>query len=296
VTNFADQSSVSVVIPVFNGVGTVGHTVECVLRQSLKPFEVIVVDDGSTDATADILKKFGNKIVYLPKNNGGPASARNMGVQLSNGDFVAFTDSDCLPDVNWLFNLMLGFNSPQVGGVGGVVRSVDDNLTGEYVDTIGLLDPEPDPQGEIPYLITANACFRREALFRARLFDERFRKPGGEEAEICFRIKELGYHFRFAANAVVLHHHRQTTVSLLKTLANYGEGAYLLGKIRPGRRIEDPFRLLIRRMISFRFLAHQLSRHTDRYGLKKALYFSLLDYLRQPAFLWGYIRGQHREP
>ncbi len=295
-TDHLNQPVISVVIPVFNGAGTIGHTVECVLRQSLKPFEVIVVDDGSTDDTQDIVRSFGNRVVYLPKDNGGPASARNMGVNLASGDFVAFTDSDCLPDTDWLFNLMRLFDAPRVGGVGGRVKSVGDNLTGEYVDLVRLLDPEPDQRGEIPYLITANACFRREALISASMFDERFRKPGGEEAELCFRIKEHGYHFKFAPDAVVHHHHRQTTISLLKTLANYGEGAYLIGKIRPGRRIESPTKLLLRRLLSVKLLSRRLHKYKHRHGFKKALYFSMLDYLRLPAFLWGYLRGQQREP
>jgi glycosyltransferase involved in cell wall biosynthesis len=288
--------AVSVIIPVYNGARTIRDTVECVLRQSLRPFEIIIVDDGSTDNTREILKSFRSRIVYLPKQNGGPASARNLGVKFAHGEYVAFTDSDCLPDRDWLSNLMRGFDHPRVGGVGGVIRNVRSNLTGEYVDVIRLLDPEADQHGEIPYLITANACFRPEALLKAGLFDERFLKPGGEEAELCLRIKELGYRFNFADNAVVLHHHRQTTVSLLKTLANYGEGAYLIGKIRPGRRIENPLRLLLRRLISLRFVLRQLLRHSNKYDLKKAIYFSLMDYLRQPAFLWGYLRGQQREP
>ncbi len=283
-------------IPVFNGAGTISRAVESILRQRLKPFEVIIVDDGSTDNTSDVLKKFGNPIVYLPKVNGGPASARNLGVHFAHGDFVAFTDSDCLPDAEWLINLMRGFDSPRVGGVGGIVRSVEKNMTSEYVDTIRLLDPHANETGEIPYLITANACFRREALIRAGLFDERFRKPGGEEAELCYRIKELGYQFRFAEKAVVLHHHRQTTASLLKTLANYGEGAYLIGRIWPRRQIDNPLKLLLRRLIGLRYALRQLISYRTRHNLKKAIHFSILDYLRQPAFLWGYLRGRRREP
>ncbi|MCI0337221.1 MAG: glycosyltransferase [Acidobacteria bacterium] len=287
---------VSVVIPAYNGAGTIGRTIECLLQQSLKPLEIIVVDDGSTDNTSDILTRFANQIVYLPKRNGGPASARNLGVKHSRADYVAFTDSDCLPDSDWLLNLMRGFDSPEVGGAGGIVRSVEAKLTCEYIDAIRLLDPQTDELGEIAYLITANACFKRRALLDAGLFDERFRKPGGEEAELCFRIKEHGYRLRLVADAVVLHHHRQSAVSLLKTLANYGEGAFMIAKILPARRIDHPFRVLLRRLISLRFIARQLLNYATRYGLKKAFYFSLLDYLRQPAFLFGYLRGQRREP
>ncbi|MBK8312824.1 MAG: glycosyltransferase family 2 protein [Acidobacteria bacterium] len=114
-----DHQRISVVIPVYNGARTISHTIECVLQQSLKPVDILVVDDGSTDDTAEILKRYGSKIVYIPKQNGGPASARNLGVQFAGGEYVAFTDSDCQPDVHWLRNLMKGFDDQEIGGVGG---------------------------------------------------------------------------------------------------------------------------------------------------------------------------------
>ena len=290
-----DHQRISVVIPVYNGARTISHTIECVLQQSLKPVDILVVDDGSTDDTAEILKRYGSKIVYIPKQNGGPASARNLGVQFAGGEYVAFTDSDCQPDVHWLRNLMKGFDDQEIGGVGGAVRSADGSITGEYVDLIKLLDPQEDRNGEIPYIITANACFRIEAVTKAGLFNEKFIKPGGEEAELCFRIRKFGYRFKSAKDAVVLHHHRQSAMSLLKTLANYGEGAYLIGNIWPDRRIARPHRLMLRSAISLRTLAIHFKFHLRKQSIHKAFYFTLLDYLRQPAFLWGYLRGQRRE-
>lgn len=232
--------------------------------------------------------------MLLTKSNGGPASARNLGVKHARGEFIAFTDSDCLPESDWLSHLLRGFDDSKVAGVGGIVRSVEGGLVGEYVDLIRLLDPARDESEEIAYLITANACFRREALIKAGLFDENFRKPGGEEAELCFRIKALGYRFNCAPEAVVLHHHRQTVGSLIKTLANYGEGAHRIGNLWPDRRIDQPVKTFFRRLISFRSPFKRLLDYGNRYELKKACWFSLLDYVRQPAFLWGYLRGRRR--
>lgn len=283
-------------IPVYNGARTISQTVECVLQQSLKAVDVIVVDDGSTDDTAEILKRYGNRIVYIPKKNGGPASARNLGVQFAGGDYIAFTDSDCQPEVHWLRNLMKGFVEPEVGGVGGIVRSADGSVTGQYIDLIRLLDPLEDRSGEIPYIITANACFRAEALARAGGFNERFRKPGGEEAELCFRVRKLGYRFALAREAVVLHHHRQNAISLIRTLVNYGEGAWMIGKIWPDRRIARPMRLFFRSLLGLRTSASHFRFYLRKHDAARALYFTVLDYLRQPAFLWGYLRGQRHAP
>jgi glycosyltransferase involved in cell wall biosynthesis len=289
------DNRISVVIPVYNGAGTVAQTIECLLRQSLAPGEIIVVDDGSTDKTQEALRNFERRITVLTQPNGGPASARNRGVKAAKGAFVAFTDSDCLPDRDWLLRLSGGFENDRVAGVGGSVRSAVRGMTGEYVDAVRLLDPQPDEAGEIPYLITANACFRRAAMIDAGLFNERFRNPGGEEPELCLRIKKLGYEFRFVEQALVHHHHRQTLKSFFKTIANYGEGRYVLGRLWPDYRIESPRKGLLRNSVALRSLIRRIPGYASRYGLPRAVYFSLLDYLRQVAMLFGYLRGRKRE-
>ncbi|MGE0132675.1 MAG: glycosyltransferase family 2 protein [Blastocatellales bacterium] len=286
---------ISVVVPVYNGEKTIVQTVECLLRQSLKPDEIIVVDDGSTDGTREALRKFDQRITLLTQANSGPASARNRGVKAAKYAFVAFTDSDCLPDEDWLLNLLRGFDNERVAGAGGSVRSAIRGLTGEYVDAVRLLDPQPDEAGEIPYLITANACFRRDALIEAGLFNERFRKPGGEEPDLCFRIRRLGYEFRFVEQALVHHHHRQTIKSFLNTIANYGEGLYVLGRLWPDYSIESPLMRLIRKSVALRSIIQRIPGYAAKYGLSRAVYFSLLDYLRQVALLSGYLRGKRRE-
>lgn len=85
---------VSVVIPTFNRAATIVRAVASVLQQTYRPIEVIVVDDGSTDGTAEVLKAYGSAIVYVRQNNAGPAAARNRGIRASQGDMVAFLDSD----------------------------------------------------------------------------------------------------------------------------------------------------------------------------------------------------------
>lgn len=85
---------VSVVIPTFNRAATIVRAVESVLQQTYRPLELIVVDDGSTDETSEVLKRYGDAIVYVPQDNAGPAAARNRGIRQSQGDLIAFLDSD----------------------------------------------------------------------------------------------------------------------------------------------------------------------------------------------------------
>ena len=208
VARLKQQPAVTVVIPVYNGANTIAQTIECILNQTCPPAEIVVVNDGSTDRTAEMLNTFGQQIIVITKPNGGPASARNSGVRQARGDLIAFTDSDCLPEKDWLGYLIAGFDDDAVAGVGGRIKSAGKTVLGEYIDFAGFLNPQPDEQGKIPYLITASACFRRDVLLQVGGFSERFRKPGGEEPELCWRIRQLGYRLGFAADALALHHHR----------------------------------------------------------------------------------------
>jgi glycosyltransferase involved in cell wall biosynthesis len=85
---------VSVIIPTFNRASVVTHAIDAVLKQTWRSTEVIVVDDGSTDQTSEVLKAYGNAIVYIRQDNAGPAAARNRGIRESKGDLIAFLDSD----------------------------------------------------------------------------------------------------------------------------------------------------------------------------------------------------------
>lgn len=87
---------VSCVIPVYNGAPFLAESIQSVLSQTLPPLEVIVVDDGSTDATPAVAQAFGSQVRYLRQDNAGPAAARNRGVEVSEGDLIAFQDADDL--------------------------------------------------------------------------------------------------------------------------------------------------------------------------------------------------------
>jgi glycosyltransferase involved in cell wall biosynthesis len=86
----------SVVIPVYNRADFVGKTIDSVLHQELRDREIIIVDDGSTDNTINILKKYGKQIKILQQKNKGPGAARNLGIEFSTGDYITFLDSDDL--------------------------------------------------------------------------------------------------------------------------------------------------------------------------------------------------------
>ena len=99
------MSSISVVIPTYNSADFIGEAIESALNQSLKPFEIIVIDDGSTDNTREVLKKYNKNISYYYQSNHGSGKARNKGIKEAKGEYIAFLDSDDFWDINHLDNL-----------------------------------------------------------------------------------------------------------------------------------------------------------------------------------------------
>ena len=85
---------VSVIIPVYNRAGTIESAVDSVLSQTYRPLEIIVVDDGSTDGTVDVLARYGEKIRLIRQDNQGPSGARNTGIKAATGEIISFLDSD----------------------------------------------------------------------------------------------------------------------------------------------------------------------------------------------------------
>lgn len=88
------NSSVSVIIPAYNSAASVCRTIDSALAQNLKPHEVIVINDGSTDNTAEVAQSYGDKIIYIEQDNQGQGSARNAGLKVATGRFIAFLDAD----------------------------------------------------------------------------------------------------------------------------------------------------------------------------------------------------------
>jgi glycosyltransferase involved in cell wall biosynthesis len=85
---------ISVIIPTFNRARLLKKAIESVLNQSYQNFELIIIDDGSTDDTDKIVSEYSGRAAYIKQNNKGPAAARNLGIEISRGDFIAFLDSD----------------------------------------------------------------------------------------------------------------------------------------------------------------------------------------------------------
>lgn len=233
---------VSIIVPVYNNKDSLKKTIASLCEQTYPSnrYEIIVVDDGSTDSARDeFIDRCSEKklhLKYLFQENKGPAAARNLGIRKSNGEIVAFIDSDCIAAKDWLKEIIAGYDDVRVAGIGGFIKAKPTTaIVSQYCAYIKMNErPKIDKTG-IVYLITGNASFRKDYLTPVGCFDERYNFAGGEDPDLCYRLKKKGYIFRFNPKAIVFNAHKQTVVELAKTYFNYGKGESFLA-LRKGSK------------------------------------------------------------
>jgi glycosyltransferase involved in cell wall biosynthesis len=236
-----------VIIPTYNRLGLLKKTLQCLDQQTYpsNQYEVIVVDDGSEDGTESYLRRAAaqGKLRYIRQENRGPAAARNRGVQAAQGEVVAFTDDDCLPDANWLTYLSESYtscsDSPPVA-VGGRVENFSN---GHWLRDFRALQNKHHLSSRTDnpeYLDTANASFHKSVFLELGGFDESFPFPSGEDVDFGFRLIEAGYDFLIKPEAIVQHIGRVSLFDIIKQSFNRGRGnAYLKAKY-PDRFMGPP--------------------------------------------------------
>ncbi len=192
--------------------------------------EIVVVDDGSTDWTPELLRASARegRVTGVLRNerSRGPAHARNRGWRSTRAELVAFTDDDCLAHEEWLAALARALQRADgaVAGVGGLVLPAVSGPVADYMTLHRILEP---PES-LAYIVTANCAFRRSALEVAGGFDERVRAAGGEDPGLCLALRRLGYRFERQDAAVVHHHYREGLWEFLRTFYRYGKGCRIV--------------------------------------------------------------------
>jgi glycosyltransferase involved in cell wall biosynthesis len=223
----ADAPKASVVICAYNAESTMEACLQSLLQLRYPNLEVIVVDDGSTDATAEIARRFPFRVIH--QENKGLSSARNVGIAASTGEYVAFTDSDCVVDPDWLTYL-----------IGAMVRH-------GWVAAGGPNLPPPEdsrvpacvamaPGGPTHVLVNddvaehipgCNMAFRRETLQQMDCFDPIF-TSAGDDVDLCWRLQNRGLQIGFSPAAMVWHFRRNTVGAYLRQQRGYGKAEALL--------------------------------------------------------------------
>lgn len=223
-----DWPRISVVVCSYNGARTIRDCLEGLRGLAYPSFEVIVVNDGSADATPDIVREY-PEFQLISTANRGLSAARNTGYLAATGDIVAYTDDDARPDPHWLTYLAHTFMTTAHAGVGGPnIAPLGDGPIAECVANA--------PGGPVHVLLSdttaehipgCNMAFRRSVLEELGGFDPQFR-TAGDDVDFCWRILERGWTLGFSPAAMVWHHRRNSARMYWKQQRGYGKAEALL--------------------------------------------------------------------
>ena len=206
----------SVIIPAFNAEKTIGKCLDSLAKQSVKGFETIVVDDGSKDGTARIVKGF-PKVRLLEQKNSGPAVARNNGAKAAKGGIIIFTDSDCILEKDWLKEMLKPFEDNEIVGVQGKYKCNQKEIIARLIQLeIEKNHEKMARQKSIDFMATYSAAYRKSVFSEMNGFDTSFPIASGEDTDLSFRVSAKGYKMVFNPKAIVLHTHPASLKKYLK--------------------------------------------------------------------------------
>jgi glycosyltransferase involved in cell wall biosynthesis len=209
---------ISIIVPVYNGENTIKKCIHSLLTQSYPEdqYEIIIVDDGSTDTTSDILKQLDVSVVT--QKNQGPAAARNAGARQASGDIILYTDADCIADERWIEEMVAPFGDPEIVGVKGAYKTKQLEPTAKFAQAEfedryrKLLGYE-----YIDFVDTYAAAFRKDIFLDVGGFDPSFPLPDNEDVDLSYRLSEKGHKMAFNPRAFVYHRHPKTVWKYCRT-------------------------------------------------------------------------------
>lgn len=219
---------VSVVVCSYNGARTLEACLESLSHLDYPDYEVILVDDGSTDGTQAIAARFPGVRSIRHEVNRGLSASRNTGMHAATGEIVAYTDSDCVAVAGWLTHLVHRLQSSGAEAVGGPNLSPEDGWLAACINASpGQPTHVLESDQVAEHVPGCNMAFRRTALEAINGFDDQFRRAG-DDVDVCWRLQQTGGWITFAPGAMVWHHRRQTPRAYFRQQAGYGEAEALL--------------------------------------------------------------------
>jgi GT2 family glycosyltransferase len=225
---------VSVVVCAYNAERTLPECLESLRQLNYPDFEVIVVNDGSTDRTAEVAQQPGVRVINT--ENHGLARARNSGLDAATGEIVAYIDADAYPDPHWLNHLAAAFMRSSHVGIGG--PNIPPLGDGNVADCVANAPGGPchvlvsDLEAE--HIPGCNMAFRKASLDTIGGFDPQF-CIAGDDVDICWRLQDQGWTVGFSPGAVVWHHRRNSVRAYFKQQYEYGKAEALLERKFPAR-------------------------------------------------------------
>jgi glycosyltransferase involved in cell wall biosynthesis len=184
---------VSTVIAAYNAELTIAETIDSALAQRYEGYEIVVVNDGSTDSTAVILEKYGNRIRGVTQPNRGAAAARNAGVAHSTGEYIAILDSDDLWFAGKLRTMVAALErNPRASLAFSEYAKIDEHGVEFGESLIGHAPSMNEMMRSFPPILTSTLVIRRRMFDRSGGFPEEFKGQGFEDLWLLLLLRELG--------------------------------------------------------------------------------------------------------
>jgi len=225
---------VSVVVASYNGGRTLKACLDSLARLRYPDYEVILVDDGSDDTTQQVAFTHPSVRYFRHEKNLGLSVARNTGIAAATGEIVAFTDSDCRADEDWLYYLVGDLLASDFAGIGGpnLLPPEDSLLAAAVMASPGGPAHVMLTDRQAEHIPGCNMAFYRGALAQIGGFDPTFHQAG-DDVDLCWRLQQAGLKIGFSPAAFVWHYRRSTVGAYLKQQRGYGEAEALLVRKHP---------------------------------------------------------------
>jgi cellulose synthase/poly-beta-1,6-N-acetylglucosamine synthase-like glycosyltransferase len=236
-----DKPNISVIIPAYNEEDTIG---ECLisledLDYPSEKLEIILINDGSSDNTKKVMSNYNQKLnlVLLETDGVGPSKARNIGLDCAKGEYVAFIDADCAVDREWLNELLKGFITEDVAGVGGsqiipVNATEFEKKVHVFLSSMHFVSEymkEADGIEIVQHVASCNAIYKTGVVREVQGFDDKLWP--GEDVDLDYKITHKGYKIAYNPKAIVMHHRPKNLMKFYYMMKRYGGAqAYLIKK------------------------------------------------------------------
>ena len=231
---------ISVVIPTYNAVSTLPRLIDAVHEQLSDSYEIVVIDDGSTDNTRDVLADM--NVRYHYQENAGPAVARNYGSQLAQGEILVFLDSDLVPDKGFFDYITKPFDDDSIAAVQGVTRTAQKELLAQYCQhEIDYKQLRCRKQRFIDSIAAGTFAIRKSVFEKFGGYHTDFRMAAAEDTDLSFRMAKDNQKILFCPEASASHPHPFKLKGYIRLKFWRGYWRALLYKRHPDKMVNDSY-------------------------------------------------------
>ncbi|MEL6552773.1 MAG: glycosyltransferase [Cyanobacteria bacterium J06621_11] len=281
--------SFSIVIPTFNRPKQLEGCLSALVALDYPKdrYEIIVVDDGSQEPLTKTVAPFQQdvQVMLIRQANAGPAAARNEGVERASGDYIAFTDDDCMPEREWLQQFAIALQSNPDAMVGGrTINALPNNLYSSASQAlIDYLYSYYNGATQGVFFASNNIAMARSHFLSIGGFDVSFPLAAAEDRNLCDCWQQAGYPMQYVPSATIQHAHALSLRSFWRQHFGYGRGAFCFHQVR-SKRTEEPVKVE-----PLKFYADLLTYPIVERGVRSPLAVSSLFFLSQVATTAGFF-------